>query len=117
MKAKGGMQSTDIMGINQDFFRRIGAPKSLQQPIDTTTPQSCRHLPGRAAAGVELAKLELSQSDLQIRLDNSSKPHFTISARKGLHLSEQLRMARLVPSLQRLWIKPCRVRSATQERL
>ena len=49
---------------------------------------------------MELAKLELSQSDLQIRLDNSSKPYFTISARKGLHLSEQLRMARLVPSLQ-----------------
>jgi len=96
------MQSTKTaenkLGFFEFFFlRRIRAHSPLRKPINTAAPWSGTHLSGRAAAGVELAKLELSQSDQQIRLDNSSKPYLTISAHKGLHLSKQLLMARLVP--------------------
>lgn len=96
-KNKNSREKTRFLNFIFFFFFFKENWGLLQKPVNTATPQSYRHLSGRAAAGVELTKLELSQSDRQIRLDNSSKPYLTISAHKGLHLSKQLRMAWLVP--------------------
>lgn len=110
LKAKGGMQRTKIaenkLGFNF-FLSRMGTTTPFRNPFLLPPLE----LPGRAAAGAELAELELPQSAQQLRLDNSSEPCWTVGALRGLPLCKQLCMPRQVPWLQ---IKPCTAHSDTR---